>query len=363
MTISPLSDWLPTQNFPAVIAGPCSAETPDQVMEVATALAADKRVVAMRAGVWKPRTEPGNFEGVGAPALPWLQAAKAATGLKIAIEVAKPEHIELALKHDIDILWLGARTVVNPFVVAELAQALRGTNVPIMVKNPSAPDLKLWTGSINRLVNVGITKIAAIHRGFSTYEKIAFRNDPIWTIPIDFRRAMPEVPLINDPSHITGKRDLVAGIAQKAMDLAFDGLMIETHPTPETAWSDAAQQITPAALTALLNSLNIPYGVNGIAANNHTSEPDLELRRGELDVLDSRIIELLARRMKVVKEIGELKKQENLAVLQIKRWDQVINNLMKEGRSLGLSEEVVKRLYDLIHDASIQVQEEVFRGK
>jgi len=363
MTISPLSDWLPTQNFPAVIAGPCSAETPDQVMEVATALAADKRVVAMRAGVWKPRTEPGNFEGIGAPALPWLQEAKVATGLKIAIEVAKPEHIELALKHDIDILWLGARTVVNPFVVAELAEALRGTNVPVMVKNPSAPDLKLWTGSINRLVNVGITKIAAIHRGFSTYEKIAFRNDPIWTIPIDFRRAMPEVPLFNDPSHITGKRDLVGIIAQKAMDLAFDGLMIETHPTPETAWSDAAQQITPAALTALLNNLNIPYGVNGIAASNHTSEPDLELRRGELDVLDSRIIELLARRMKVVKEIGELKKQENLAVLQIKRWDQVINNLMKEGRSLGLSEEVVKRLYDLIHDASIQVQEEVFRGK
>lgn len=363
MIIAPLSDWLPTENYPAVIAGPCSAETAEQVMEVATALATEKRVVAMRAGVWKPRTEPGNFEGVGAAALPWLQAAKEKTGLKIAIEVAKPEHIELALKHDIDILWLGARTVVNPFVVAELAEALRGTGVPVMVKNPSAPDLKLWTGTINRLVNVGITKIAAIHRGFSTYEKIALRNDPIWTIPIDFRRAMPEVPLLNDPSHIAGKRALVPAIAQKAMDLAFDGLMIETHPTPELAWSDAAQQLTPLALTELLNALNIPYGVNGTTASHSSCLPDLELRRSELDMLDSRIIELLARRMKVVREIGELKKQENLAVLQIKRWDQVINNLMEEGRALGLSEEVVKRLYDLIHDASIQVQEEVFRSK
>jgi len=356
MSISPLSDWLPITDFPAIIAGPCSAETREQVLEVATALAIDKRVVAMRAGIWKPRTEPGHFEGNGEIALPWLAEAKKATGLKMAIEVAKPSHIELALKNDIDILWIGARTVVNPFAVAELAEALRGTNVPVMVKNPSAADLKLWIGSINRLVNVGITQLAAIHRGFMSYEKINFRNDPIWTIPIEFRRLMPEVPLLNDPSHITGNRLLVASIAQKAMDLAFDGLMIETHPNPEKAWSDAAQQITPAALFELLNHLVIP-----IRNEENASIAELELKRSELDVIDSRIISLLANRMNVVKGIGLLKKQEKMAVLQIKRWNQVINKLMEEGKSLGLSEEVVKKLYDLIHDESISIQEKIYR--
>jgi len=359
MNIEPLNSWLPASEYPRVIAGPCSAETEFQTVETAKLIAKDPRVVAIRAGIWKPRTRPGSFEGAGESGLPWLQKVQVETGLPVTIEVGNAQHVELALKYGINILWIGAKTTVNPFSVQEIANALKGVDIPVMIKNPANPDLNLWIGAVERVAQAGIKKLAVIHRGFSSYAPMPFRHDPIWAIPIEFRRQFPEIPMICDPSHITGKWELLEGIAQKALDLSMDGLMIETHITPREAWSDARQQITPAELTEMLDRLVVRMPEQELSEYIH----GIAELRTKLDDTDSQIIALLARRMETVKEIGYLKKSQNASILQLKRWDEVITHLMKEGKCLGLSEATVKNLYDLIHDASISVQEEIFAAK
>ena len=357
MNTPTLDNWLGTSDYPFVIAGPCSAETEEQVLSTAHSLALDPRVKAFRAGVWKPRTRPGSFEGLGLQALPWLQRVQEETHLPVAIEVANAHHVEQALKHGIKILWVGARTTVNPFSVQEIADSLRGVHIPVLVKNPVNPDLDLWIGAVERLQQVGISQLAVVHRGFASYIKTMYRNVPEWNIPIEFRRRMPGIPMLCDPSHITGKSELIQQVAQKALDLAMDGLMIETHPDPAHAWSDARQQVTPAALKTILDDLV----VRCIQADQAVHE-QLDELRARLDVLDRGIVTTLAERMDVVKIIGQLKRDNNITVLQLKRWTEVIENLMQLGSSLGLPEKDVKTLFDLIHDSSIRTQESIIHA-
>lgn len=368
MNAEKLDSWMPRKPgqvpaFPHVIAGPCAAETQEQTLQTALRLAKDPRVTAIRAGVWKPRTRPGSFEGVGEKALPWLQEVQKLTHLPIAIEVGNALHVEKALEAGIDILWIGAKTTVNPFSVQEIADALQGVDVPVMIKNPANPDINLWIGALERVQKAGISRLAVVHRGFSTYESIPYRHDPLWAIPIEFRRRFPEIPMICDPSHITGKWELLEEISQKGLDLAMDGLMIESHTTPREAWSDARQQLTPEDFSALLDRLQIRASAGHETQSIEPSLASLDLLRQELDQTDEAIIRLLASRMQTVAAIGALKKEHNMAILQIKRWDAVIRHLMLEGERLGLPEAVVKRLYDLIHQASISVQEDVFAQK
>ncbi|WP_336067105.1 bifunctional 3-deoxy-7-phosphoheptulonate synthase/chorismate mutase type II [Mesoflavibacter sp. CH_XMU1404-2] len=354
-----LRTWLDDLQLdhPLVIAGPCSAETEEQVLKIAHDLK-DTDVSYYRAGIWKPRTRPGNFEGVGALGLKWLQKVKKETGLKTATEVANRAHVELALEHDVDLLWIGARSTVSPFIVQEIADALKGTDKVVLVKNPVNPDLPLWLGAIERLASADIKKLGVIHRGFSTYEKTKYRNNPEWQLAIELQTKFPDLPLINDPSHITGKRDMIFDVSQTALDLNFDGLMIETHFDPDNAWSDAAQQVTPTALVQIMKDLRIRKETDPEADFNN----ELANLRAKIDVVDNQIIELLGKRMQVADGIGQLKKQKNVAVLQSKRWNEILGKMVLEGEQKGLSEEFILKLFKAIHQESINHQEKILKS-
>ena len=354
MDIIPLNKWLDTKEMPLVISGPCSAETEEQVMATAHCLAKIPQVKVFRSGIWKPRTRPSNFEGVGNLGLQWLQRVKAETGLLTTVEVAKPLHVEEALRFGVDILWIGARTVVNPFSVQELSEVLRGVDIPVMVKNPLNPDVQLWLGALERLNLVGIKKLIAIHRGFYYYENSAYRNAPMWEIPIELQRIAPNLPIICDPSHISGNRQLLQPVAQKALDLAMAGLMIESHIDPEHALTDAKHQITPAHLESLLNNLVI----RSVSGSAEFADRLTGLRR-EIDKIDAELIDILARRMKIVEEIGRYKRDNNITILQLIRWSEIISDRLNIGVSMGLSREFLLKMLQLVHKESIQKQTEV----
>ena len=336
---------------PLVIAGPCSAESPQQLMEAATALAATGQVDYFRAGVWKPRTSPGSFEGMGSKALGWLRDIKKTTGLAICTEVASVKHVEEAMAHDLDMLWIGARTVSNPFLVQELADTLRGTRVQVMVKNPMAPDLDLWVGSIERFRKTGVSKVSAIHRGFFYWTKSLFRNHPWWHIPAGLKERMPDVPVICDPSHIAGDRKLVPMLAQRGLDMGMDGLMIEVHPSPDMAMSDAAQQLTPEAFVHLLKQLG------GRLKHGHNQESKLEELRAEVDVVDQVLIWALSNRMQLAGEIAGVKSSQDMEILQPGRWKQVMANALSKATEAGLRPGFVKQLFDHIHHESLSQQQ------
>jgi chorismate mutase len=354
-----LRTWLDdlSLDHPLVVAGPCSAETEDQVLKIAHELK-DSDVNYFRAGIWKPRTRPGNFEGVGALGLKWLQKVKAETGMKTATEVANAAHVKLALEHDIDLLWIGARSTVSPFIVQEIADALEGTDKIVLVKNPVNPDLALWLGGIERLYSANIKNLGVIHRGFSTYEKTRYRNNPEWQIAIELQNRFPDLPLICDPSHITGKRDMIFEVSQTALDLNFNGLMIETHTDPDKAWSDAAQQVTPDSLIKLMEDLKIRKATDTEADYRNA----LNTLRTQIDVIDHQLIDILGKRMKIADSIGELKKDKNVAVLQSKRWNEILGKMILEGEQNKLSEEFILRVFKAIHQESINHQEKIMNG-
>ncbi len=351
-----LRTWLDDLGLdhPLVVAGPCSAETEDQVLKIAHELK-DSDVNYFRAGIWKPRTRPGNFEGVGALGLKWLQKVKEETGLKTATEVANATHVKLALEHDIDLLWIGARSTVSPFIVQEIADALEGTDKVVLVKNPVNPDLALWLGGIERLYSANIKKLGVIHRGFSTYEKTRYRNNPEWQIAIELQNRFPDLPLIGDPSHITGKRDMIFEVSQTALDLNFDGLMIETHYDPDNAWSDAAQQVTPNALIQMMEDLKIRKSTDTEADYRNA----LNTLRTQIDVVDHQLIEMLGKRMQVADQIGALKKEKNVAILQSRRWNEILGKMILEGEENNLSEEFILRVFKAIHQESINHQKKI----
>jgi chorismate mutase len=354
LTIKPIESWFPAGDKPLVISGPCSAESFEQVMETALGLAAIPQVKVFRAGIWKPRTRPTGFEGVGSEGLKWLQEVKAATGLLMAVEVAKPAHIEEALNYGVDILWFGARTVVNPFIVQELCETLHGTDVPVLVKNPLNPDVKLWLGAIERLNKTGISKIAAVHRGFYFYKHALYRNQPMWEIPIELQRLIPGLPIFCDPSHICGRRDLIHGVSQKALDLGMAGLMIESHVNPLVALTDADQQVTPAQLEELINSLLVRQ-----VSGTPEFETLLEQLRREIDKIDAELLDILAKRMKIVEEIGHYKRENNITVLQIRRWADIIFDRLNIGSKIGLNKDFLLNILHLVHKESIRKQEEI----
>lgn len=341
-------------NHPVVIAGPCSAETEEQVLKIAHELK-ETDVSYFRAGIWKPRTRPGMFEGVGALGLKWLQRVKEETGLKVATEVANRDHVKLALEHDIDMIWIGARSTVSPFIIQEIADELEGTDKIVLVKNPVNPDLPLWLGALERLHRAGIKNLGVIHRGFSTYEKTKYRNIPEWQLAIELQNKYPELPLICDPSHITGKRDMIFDVSQTALDSNFDGLMIETHIKPDEAWSDAAQQVTPETLIQIMKDLRI--------RKETTSEEDYQNKLGTLrshiDVIDDQLLDLLKKRMGVSDDIGALKKEKNVAVLQNSRWHAILGKMILEGQQRDLSEEFISKIFKAIHQESINRQEKI----
>ena len=353
MEFGEIESWDDYKGAPYVIAGPCSAETEEQVMDTARQLAANGRVSAFRAGIWKPRTRPGGFAGLGEVALPWLARVEKETTLKAITEVARPEHIELALKAGLRQFWIGARTTVNPFLVQELADALKGTGVRVWVKNPVSQDLGLWIGAIERFAVAGIKELGAIHRGFSQYEKGLYRNPPEWQIAIALKSQFPTLPLLCDPSHITGNSDLVGYVAQAAMDLDYDGLIIETHPNPPAALSDAAQQITPAALEDLL--YNLEFRKMGVPSAEGLKS--LQALRHDIDELDTAWIENLSKRFEKVAQLGYLKKDEQILVLQIERWRQILRTRLAKARHLGLDETFIVKLLELIHAESIRRQD------
>lgn len=335
---------------PFFIAGPCSAETEEQVMNTAKQLA-DKGCHIFRAGVWKPRTKPGGFEGHGEPALKWLDEARKETKMLMGTEVATPEHVELAMKYNMDILWIGARTSANPFAMQALADAMHGIDIPVLVKNPVNPDLELWIGAIERLNAAGIKKLGAIHRGFSSYDKTIYRNVPMWQIPIELRRRIPELPICCDPSHMGGKRELIAPLSQQALDLGFDGLMIETHCDPDKAWSDAKQQITPDVADYIVSLLNI-------REQTSTTE-DIKQLRKQIDELDNSLMELLSKRMRVCREIGQFKKEHNITVLQTERYNEILDKRGVQGTFCGLDSQFVKNVFEHIHEESVRQQLEI----
>ena len=351
-----MRNWLEAFNLthPLVIAGPCSAETEEQVLKIAHELK-DSDVSVFRAGIWKPRTRPGGFEGVGEIGLKWLKKAKAETGLLMATEVATAAHVKLALEHDIDVLWIGARTTVNPFAVQEIADALQGTDKIVLLKNPVNPDLSLWIGGLERLYNANIKKLGVIHRGFSTYEKTKYRNNPEWQIAIDLQNRFPDLPLICDPSHITGKRDMIQEVSQQALDLNYDGLIIETHIDPDNAWSDAAQQVTPATLKQMFVNLR----VRKVSDDESEYNQKMAKLRMQIDEFDGKLLEILGNRMKVADKIGLLKKEKNVAILQNQRWNEILGKMILEGEEKGLSNEFVMHLFKAIHQESITHQEKV----
>lgn len=339
------------QKRPMLIAGPCSAETEEQVMAVAQELVSCG-VKIMRAGIWKPRTKPGGFEGVGSDGLAWLKRVKQETGMYVATEVATQKHVYEALKYGIDMLWIGARTTANPFAVQEIAEALKGVDIPVLVKNPVNPDLELWIGALERLSNAGLTRLGAIHRGFSSYDKKIYRNQPQWHIPIELKRRYPDLPIITDPSHIGGKREYIHQLSQQAMDLAFDGLIIETHCTPDTAWSDAKQQITPCRLKEVISSLVVRE--KGYKSENITA------LRTQIDEIDNQLLELLSKRMQVSQGIAIFKKKHGMTVVQTDRYDEIMHKWMAQAQALGLSQEFARELFETIHEESVKEQIDVF---
>ena len=332
---------------PIVIAGPCSAESEEQVLETARGLAS-KGIKIFRAGIWKPRTKPGGFEGIGVPGLAWLKKVKEETGMYVMTEVATKDHVFEALKAGVDMLWIGARTTVNPFAVQEIADALKGVDIPVLVKNPVNPDLELWIGAFERLYGAGLHRLGAIHRGFSSYDKKIYRNLPLWHIPIELRRRMPNLPIFCDPSHMGGTRELVAPLSQQAMDLSFDGLMIESHCNPDNALSDAKQQITPEVLDYVLNVLVI-------RESNQTTENLTALRR-QIDGIDEQLLELLAKRMRISREIGTYKKEHSMPILQSPRYNEILENRSNMGKQMDLSPEFVKTILREIHEESVRQQ-------
>ena len=342
---------LPSDNErPLVIAGPCSAESAEQVMETARQLAA-KGCHNFRAGVWKPRTKPGGFEGKGEEALPWLQRVKKETGMLVSTEVAKPEHVELCLKYGIDILWVGARTAANPFAMQDLADALKGVDVPVFVKNPVNPDLELWIGAMERINQAGIKRMAAIHRGFSSFDKKIYRNLPMWQIPMELHRRIPTLPIICDPSHIGGRRELIAPLCQQAMDLGFDGLLVESHCSPDEAWSDAKQQVTPEVLDYILSLL--------IVRDEHVTTEGITLLRKQVDELDNELMNLLSKRMRVCREIGQYKKEHNMTVFQANRYSEILDKRGAQGALLGMSPEFIAQVFEHVHEESVRQQVEI----
>ena len=349
LELQPLN--LPSDNErPFVIAGPCSAETEEQVMKTAQQLAM-RGCHNFHAGVWKPRTKPGGFEGNGEMALPWMQRVKKETGMLVSTEVATPEHVELALKYGIDILWIGARTSANPFAMQAIADSLKGVDVPVFVKNPVNPDLELWIGALERINQAGVKRLGAIHRGFSSYDKKIYRNMPMWQIPIELRRRIPELPIICDPSHIGGRRELIAPLCQQAMDLGFDGLIVESHCDPDKAWSDASQQVTPDVLDYILSLL--------VIRDEHTTTEGIQTLRKQIDELDNQIMDLLSKRMRVCREIGQYKKEHNMTVLQANRYNEILSKRGVQGSLLGMGQEFVARVFESIHEESVRQQIEI----
>lgn len=343
---------------PLIISGPCSAETEEQVLETATRLAATGKVNMLRAGIWKPRTRPGSFEGIGTKGLPWLQQAKRVTGLPVAVEVATAKQVEDALHFDVDVLWIGARTTVNPFSVQEVADALRGVDVPVLIKNPINPDLELWTGAVERVAKAGINQIGLIHRGFSSYGNTEYRNAPMWHLAIEMKRRNPDMLIVNDPSHICGRRDILQEVAQEAINLDFDGLMIESHIDPDNAWSDAKQQITPEKLAEMLGE--IVWLREDIASPEFHAT--LEKLRQQINQLDDELMLLLSERMKVAEKIGQYKKENNITILQTRRWNEILERACKKGDKMGLTREFVTKYLDAVHMESINRQNKVFNG-
>ncbi len=335
---------------PVVIAGPCSAETEDQVMDTATQLC-KKGIKIFRAGIWKPRTKPGGFEGVGTVGLPWLKRVQQELGMLVATEVATPKHVEAALEAGIDLLWVGARTVANPFAMQELADSLRGVDVPVLVKNPVNPDLELWIGALERVNGAGIKRLGVIHRGFSSYDKKLYRNLPMWHIPIELRRRIPALPIFGDPSLIGGKRELIAPLCQQAMDLGFDGLIVESHCNPDCAWSDASQQVTPEVLDFILDKL--------VIRNVSQTTESLEALRRQIDECDNALLELLAKRMRISREIGQYKREHNMTVVQTERYNEILDKRGAQGVLCGMDGDFVKTVYEAIHEESVRQQIDV----
>ncbi len=340
---------------PLIISGPCSAETEEQVIETAVRLHKTGKIDMLRAGIWKPRTRPGSFEGVGTKGLPWLQKAKQLTGLPVTVEVATGKQVEDALHFDIDVLWIGARTTVNPFSVQEVADALRGVDVPVLIKNPINPDLELWTGAVERVAKAGIKQIGLIHRGFSSYGNTEYRNAPMWHLAIEMKRRNPGIMIINDPSHICGRRDILIDVAQKAIDLDYDGLMIESHIDPDQAWSDAKQQVTPEKLAEMLESIR--WRKEDIPSEEFHAT--MEKLRQQINHLDDELLQILGQRMKVADEIGKYKKANNITILQTNRWNSILERAYLKGEKLGLSKEFITKYFDAMHMESINHQNKI----
>jgi len=343
---------------PLIISGPCSAETEEQVLETATRLAKTGKVDMLRAGIWKPRTRPGSFEGIGTKGLPWMQQAKKITGLPVTVEVATAKQVEDALTFEVDVLWIGARTTVNPFSVQEVADALRGVDVPVLIKNPINPDLELWTGAVERVAKAGIKQIGLIHRGFSSYGNTEYRNAPMWHLAIEMKRRNPELLMINDPSHISGRRDILLDVAQKAIDLDMDGLIIESHIDPDKAWSDAKQQVTPERLAEMLSQ--ITWRKEDI--NSEEYHAALEKLRQQINHLDDELMQILGQRMKVAEKIGEYKKNNNITILQTNRWNEILERAFKKGEKLNLSKEFITKYFDAVHMESINHQNKIMNS-
>ena len=338
-----------SDNRPLVIAGPCSAETEEQVMQTAKELA-NKGIKIFRAGVWKPRTKPGGFEGMGEEALPWLQEVKKETGMLIGTEVATPKHVEAALNAGLDMLWVGARTTANPFAVQELADSLKGVDIPIFVKNPVNPDIELWVGALERINGAGITRLAAIHRGFSSIDQKLYRNAPMWHLPIELHRRYPNLPIVCDPSHIGGRRDLIAPLSQQAMDMGFEGLIVESHCNPDCALSDAKQQVQPDVLNFILDRL--------VVRNTKESTESLNALRQQIDEMDNNLMELLTKRMRISREIASYKKEHNMAVVQTTRYSEILDKRAAQGVLCGMDADFIKNIYELIHEESVRQQME-----
>lgn len=343
---------------PIIISGPCSAETEEQVLETATRLAKTGKVDMLRAGIWKPRTRPGSFEGIGTKGLPWMQQAKKITGLPVTVEVATAKQVEDALTFEVDVLWIGARTTVNPFSVQEVADALRGVDVPVLIKNPINPDLELWTGAVERVAKAGIKQIGLIHRGFSSYGNTEYRNAPMWHLAIEMKRRNPELLMINDPSHISGRRDILLDVAQKAIDLDMDGLIVESHIDPDKAWSDAKQQITPEKLAEMLGQ--IAWRKEDV--NSEEYHAALEKLRQQINHLDDELMQILGQRMRVAEKIGEYKKNNNITILQTNRWNEILERAFKKGEKLNLSKEFITKYFDAVHMESINHQNKIMNS-
>jgi chorismate mutase len=360
LELVPLYEWgMFTEPRPSVVAGPCSAESEEQLMETAKGLK-ELGINVFRAGIWKPRTHPGSFEGIGAPGLKWMQKVKKEYGLKISTEVASEKHVFECLKYGVDLVWIGARTTANPFLVQEIADALKDTDIPVLVKNPVNPDLDLWIGALERLNNAGIKKLGVIHRGFSTIDKIKYRNDPQWQMAIELRSRYPELPFFVDPSHMGGHTDYIQELSQRSLDLGFEGLMIESHCNPSVALSDAKQQLTPEEVK---NLLYYKIAVRDNDSDVKDWKDNIDQLRAKIDIIDESLLYTLASRMKISRQIGEYKKNSNIAILQTSRWDKVLAKVIEKGNEYDLPEDFIKAVFNAIHEASVEVQNEVISGK